>query len=384
MENHKFWKTQSIQDTSKKEKISEASIITNMTDDMFSRNPYDIPENYSWHELDPDNENDINDLFIFLYENYNTKGDDFGSFYSKESLKWYMSVPNKFNNLYICVKYKNKIVGSILCRPMCINIYDNFFPSSEASFLCIDNNIREKSLASIIIKEIMRRTYFTICNNIYYTSPLNLPNILCSSHYYHKILNIKKMMEINFITKPAVISFKSYEKLFKVSEKINTNIRKIKEEDIDKCMDLYFRHYKKYKMYQIMTIDEFKHKFIGYDNVIDTFVLEKNNEIICFVSLFYVKSRILGEINNKYTDYSIAQIYHYCYDDINLFNNFMEDVFVLMKQKNIDVINWIEQMDNKIFLNKFNFKEGSGISNYYFWNIKCPLIDNKQIGIVTL
>lgn len=384
MDNHKFWKTQSIQDTSKKEKINSPTVITQFTDDMFSKNPYDLPENYVWYNINTNNDDDINDLFNFLYNNYNNKGDTFGSFYNKESLKWFMNISklNNCNDLYLAVKYKNKMVGCILCHPIKLFLYDKIIQSAEASFLCIDNRIREKSLASIIIKEIMRRTYFNICNNIYYTSPLNLPNILCSSHYYHKILNIKKMIDVNFISKPPSISSKSFEKLFRVKDKISTNIKLMKEDNIQKCMNLYNKFYQQYKIYQIFTLDEFKNKFLSLNNVVDTYVLEKDNKIICFISLFFVKSRIFN--NDKYTDYDIAQITSYAYEDINLFNDFIEDIFILMKQKNIDVINWIEQMSNKIFLNKFNFKEGSGIINYYFWNIKCPAIENKDIGVVTI
>jgi hypothetical protein len=50
-----------------------------------------------------------------------------------------------------------------------------------------------------------------------------------------------------------------------------------------------------------------------------------------------------------------------------------------MKIKNIDVLNCINQMDNHLFLDKLNFKEGSGELHFYFWNKLCPKITNKDI-----
>jgi len=118
------------------------------------------------------------------------------------------------------------------------------------------------------------------------------------------------------------------------------------------------------------------------DNVIDTYILETENDITCMVSIFYLKSRIFN--NPKYTDYEIAQIYHYAFSNEEVFINFLNDVSVLMKQKNIDVINWIEQMSNHLFLNKLNFKHGSGELYYHFWNKKIPNITNRDIALVTL
>ena len=121
---------------------------------------------------------------------------------------------------------------------------------------------------------------------------------------------------------------------------------------------------------------------MSVENVIDTFVLEQNNDIICFVSIFYLKSRVFNNI--KHTEYNIAQIYHYSYINQDIFISFLNDIFILMKQKLIDVINWIEQMANNIFINKLNFKQGSGELYYHFWNKNCTILTNKDIALITI
>jgi glycylpeptide N-tetradecanoyltransferase len=389
MEKHKFWSTQPIQDTTKKNKIlnTEENIIdTDVIEDYttlserFTKELNSLPENFTWANINPNSNEDIDLLYNFLYENYNQKNDNFGLNYSKESLKWYISNPLYHKDMFIFVKYKDKICASIIGIPVKISMYNKIYDMNDISFLCIDKKIREKSLASIIIKEIARRACFNNRVSQFYTSPLNLPNKLTMSTTYHRPLNIKKLIDINFLPKSNSISFKSYEKLYKTKDNTTTNIRKLTLNDVDKCIEKYNEHYNKYKIYQVFDKNEFIYEFIN--NFIDTYVLEKNGFIECFVSIFYIKSRIFN--NDKYKEYDIAQIYHYFYDDVNTFTEFLGDILCLMKKKNIDVVNWVEQMDNHLVFDKLKFCKGSGEIYYYFWNRKCPNITNKDIGLVTL
>jgi hypothetical protein len=77
-------------------------------------------------------------------------------------------------------------------------------------------------------------------------------------------------------------------------------------------------------------------------------------------------------------------IYHYFYDTEENLIKMIEDVLYLMKNKNIDVVNCLNQMDNNIFINKLKFEEGSGNINSYFYNLACPEITNNQIAMITL
>ena len=382
MDKHNFWKTQPIQDTTKKEKLNGSKDVLENISHLFKSEQINLPENFVWAEINPDLDSDIDLLYNFLYENYIQKNDNTGLHYTKESLRWYLSNPKFYKNMFLFVKYKNKVVGSIVATPENISIFNKADIIFNTTFLCIDKNIREKSLGAIMIKELLRRMYYNNVKYGYYTSPLNLPNKLTLSNYYHRPLNIKKLIDIDFITKPDSISLKSFERLYKVKDKKTTNYISLRLEDINFCTEKYNEHYKKYKIYQIMDEEEFKYKFLPVDNIIDTFIIKDNNNIKCFISIFYLKSRILN--NSKYKDYDIAQIYHYFYSDENLFIDFLNDILIYLKDKNIDVVNWIEQMDNNIFFEKLKFCKGSGEIYYHFWNKSCPYITNKDIGLVTL
>lgn len=379
MESHKFWKTQSIQDTSKKEKLNECSIISKFNDDIYPEEKTKLPERYIWDILDS-SDKIIDEMYLFLYDNYVNGDDKYGGHYSKESLKWFLEAANK--NLCFCVRYNNKIVGTIIGISENISVYNKIYNISQSTFLCVDKTLRHKNLAPIFIQEMFRRLYRNNILMTYYTSFLKLPNILTSFKYYFRPLNVKKMLDLNIITKSSTISMNGFEKLYKVKDKLTTNLRLLEDKDIKNCVDKYNNYYKKYKIHQIFTQDEFKHKFLSKNNVIDSFVIEKNGIIMDFISIFYVKTRVFN--NNKYLDYSMAQIYHYFYSDEKNFIDMIDDVLYMMKQKNIDVVNCINQMDASIFLDRLKFKERLGENNFYIWNMKCLPVNSSDIALITI
>ena len=62
----------------------------------------------------------------------------------------------------------------------------------------------------------------------------------------------------------------------------------------------------------------------------------------------------------------------------------INDILLLMKQQNIDVVNCLEQMNNYLFISDLNFKQDSVKLNFYFWNKKCQTFTNKDIALITL
>lgn len=379
MESHNFWKTQSIQDTSKKEKLNECCIISQFNDDIYPEKEIKLSDGFTWDILDS-SDKIIDEMYLFLYDNYVNGDDKYGGHYSKEALKWFLEASNK--NLCFCARYNNKIVGTIIGISENISIYNKIYNISQSTFLCVDRTLRHKNLAPIFIQEMFRRLYRNNILITYYTSFLKLPNILTSFKYYFRPLNVKKLLDLNIITKTSRISINGFEKLYKVKDKLTTNLRLLEDKDIQNCMEKYNSYYKKYKIHQIFTQDEFKQKFLSKNNVIDSFVMEKKGTITDFISIFYVKTRVFN--NNKYSDYSVGQIYHYFYSDEKQFIDIIDDVLYMMKQKNIDIVNWINQMDTSIFLDRLKFKERLGENNFYIWNMKCLPVNPSDIALITI
>jgi glycylpeptide N-tetradecanoyltransferase len=116
---------------------------------------------------------------------------------------------------------------------------------------------------------------------------------ITNAKYYHRPINIKKLLDINFIAKPGNITYKTYERLYKLNDRLKLNIRKIQEKDIETCCNKLNDFNKKYKVHQRFTLDEFRHKFYYSDNIVDSYVIETDNKITDFVSIIYCVKYLL-------------------------------------------------------------------------------------------
>ena len=369
----------------RKHKLINDGATINITDNeriSLTEENINLSDNFIWYDINPKSDTDINDLYKFLYDNYNDTGDKFGLHYTIELLQWYLSNPNYFTNLFLVVKYKEKIVGSVIGIPITMSIFDKIDTFIYISFLCINKKLRSKSLCGIMTKKIIQRVYLNNLKYIYFASSLLLPAPIHYTIYYHRVLNIKKMVNIGFMSKPPEVSMKSFEQLYKTIDKLTLNLQKINENDIPKCTQQLNEFNKKYKIHQIYTEEEFKYNYLPRINTNDSYVYIKDNNILAFVSVVYLKSRIFN--NNTYSDYDIAQICNYFYNDDNIFIEMISNILLLMKQKNIDCVYCLDQMDNNLFIDNLQFKKGTGKLYFYIWNKQIDTFTNKDISLITL
>ena len=82
MESHNFWKTQSIQDTSKKEKLNECCIISQFNDDIYPEKEIKLSDGFTWDILDS-SDKIIDEMYLFLYDNYVNGDDKYGGHLNK-------------------------------------------------------------------------------------------------------------------------------------------------------------------------------------------------------------------------------------------------------------------------------------------------------------
>ena len=125
---YKFWSTQPVPQLNRECKINFGPIIKENIDNI-QKEPYNLPEGFEWKEIDLSQNNEVDKLYEFLKSNF--IGDEshlFGTEYSKDFLKWFLSPPNMFKEWLISVvkedkiKNKKKIIGFISAIPSKINI----------------------------------------------------------------------------------------------------------------------------------------------------------------------------------------------------------------------------------------------------------------------
>ncbi|KAL3320994.1 Glycylpeptide N-tetradecanoyltransferase 2 [Cichlidogyrus casuarinus] len=84
----KFWSTQPVPDFDEDSTENKAIEEDRPKKDVKST-PYQLPDNFSWSDLDLNNDEHLDELYNLLYENYVEDDDHIFRFnYSREFLKW--------------------------------------------------------------------------------------------------------------------------------------------------------------------------------------------------------------------------------------------------------------------------------------------------------
>merc|ERR1712018_332819 len=88
----------------------------------------------------------------------------------------------------------------------------------EINFLCVHKKLRSKRLAPVLIKEITRRVN---CQGIFqavYTAGVVLPTPVGTCRYWHRSLNPKKLIEVQFSHLSRNMTMQRQIKLLKLPE----------------------------------------------------------------------------------------------------------------------------------------------------------------------
>jgi glycylpeptide N-tetradecanoyltransferase len=376
MDNHKFWKTQPI-DTNTKNADKEDKPIEIVKIEDVRKDPYSLPEGFEWSNINLSNDLDIKEFCDFLNENY-LEEQNLKFAYSIESIKWMLLIPDYFPELFIAVRLSTgkKIVATICGIPMDIKVNENIMRQVEINFLCISKKLRTKRLAPVMIKEVTRRTNLRNIFQAVYTANLELPNILATSRYLLRFINVKKLVDIGF-TNINNKSMSMYEKLYKIKEP-EIKMRPIENKDLDVCFDKLNKKLMNYNLTQIFDKKTFNHYFTNKENVIYTFVLETDNKITDMISFFIIDNEILN--NTKYQNYKSAYMFYY-FNESKELNVLMDYCLYYCKQNKIDVFNMLNTYDQESIVKKCKFLEGTGFLNYYLYNYQCKPFDVNKIAL---
>lgn len=156
--------------------------------------------------------------------------------------------------------------------------------------------------------------------------------------------------------------------------------RKLESKDVQQVCTLLNEYLKKFDLAPIYETDEFAHWFLPREDVVESFVVEKDNQIIGFTSFFQLPSSVMFNPNYKsikaaYSFYNVPS------ENVNL-KSLVTDALIMAKKKDYDVFNALDLMDNKEFLQDLKFGVGDGNLHYYLYNFKCPAIVAEKIGLV--
>ncbi|XP_027344005.1 glycylpeptide N-tetradecanoyltransferase 1-like [Abrus precatorius] len=387
---HRFWETQPV---GQYKDVGDPSLPEGPIEPLtplseIQQEPYSLPHLYEWVTCDINSEEMCNEVYTLLANNYVEDNENMFRFnYSKEFLRWALQPPGYFRSWHIgvCVKSSKKLVAFITGIPVRIRVRDEVVNMAEVNFLCVHKKLRSKRLAPVMIKEVTRRVHLENMWQAAYTAGVVLPTPIATCQYWHRSLNPKKLIDVGFSRLGARMTMSRTIRLYKLPESIVTpGFRKMKIHDVPAVTRLLRNHLSQFVVAPEFDENDVGHWLLPEENVVDSFVVEcfETLEITDFVSFYTLPSTILG--NQSYSTLKAAYSF-YNVSTKTPFPQLMNDALIVAKQKDYDVFNALDVMQNESFLKHLKFGPGDGKLHYYLYNYRLrEALKPSELGLVLL
>lgn len=384
---HAFWDTQPVPSMgSENFQATDSGPIDPVKTPADVRDePYALPEAFEWHAVDVFDEKEAKEIYTLLNENYVEDDDSMFRFdYSVDFLRWALTPPGFIRNWHLGVKVKatGKLVGFITGIPASIKVNDELVSMTEINFLCVHKKLRAKRLAPVLIKEITRRVNKENVWQAVYTAGVVLPRPVAECRYYHRSLNPKKLIEVQFSHLGPRMTMARTIKLYKVPEQPQiSGMRPMEPKDMKTVHKLVTGYLNQFNLHPEFKEDELAHWMLPRKGVIFSYVRDGPNGVTDVCSFYSLPSSILG--HEKHNILNAAYSYWNVAKTVRL-DELMYDALIYAKQHDFDVFNALNVMENESFLKELKFGIGDGFLQYYLYNWKCPKIEPSGIGLVLL
>ncbi|XP_032868734.1 glycylpeptide N-tetradecanoyltransferase 2 isoform X2 [Amblyraja radiata] len=307
--------------------------------------PYTLPQGFMWDTLDMGSSEELKELYTLLNENYVEDDDNMFRFdYSPQFLQ--------------CEK---KMV--------------------EINFLCVHKKLRSKRVAPVLIREITRRVNLEGIFQAVYTAGVVLPKPVATCRYWHRSLNPRKLVEVKFSHLSRNMTLQRTMKLYRLPDTPKTaGLRPMEQKDVKSVQELLFNYLKQFELSPVMNDVEVIHWLMPRENIIDTYVVEGSEGVLTdFVSFYTLPSTVMHHPIHK--NLKAAYSFYNVHTETPL-SDLMNDALIIAKSKGFDVLNALDLMENKTFLEKLKFGIGDGNLQYYLYNWRCPDMEPEKVGLV--
>ena len=396
--DYKFWSTQPVPQFNKPLNVEFGPILQDTKIEDIQTEPYTLIEGFEWKDIDLNQTSDVDKLYEFLKSNYiDDESQLFGSDYSKDFLKWFLSPPDMYKDWLISVvkedkiKNKKKIIGFIAAIPTKLSINNTEIKMAKVCLLCVKKEFRNKRLTPVLIQEITRRINLkNIWQGVYKTF-YYLPKAFTKSQYHYRSINLKKLLDVQYTYLPNnKISIGNAIKKYELPDEPKiSGFRKMEEKDLEQIFNLILERNKKYKIHEILSIKEVEHWFLPKNNIVYTYILEdEGHKITDFCSFYSIQRTILNpnkanEAANKYKKINFAfELINYN-TSISV-KELLRSAIILAKQNNFDAYHCIDYKENVENFKELLFTEKIGKMKYYLYNFVCPETPIDDVSLMFL
>ncbi|VDC06563.1 unnamed protein product [Peniophora sp. CBMAI 1063] len=418
--DHKFWSTQPVTQFGE-EVEEEGPLEPSKPRDQVKQEPYALPKEFEWATVDLKESDQLKEVYELLSANY--VEDDQASFrfaYSPEFFQWALMPPGYHKEWHVGVRVKasRKLVAFISGVPLRLRVRGNEFDSSEINYLCVHKKLRSKRLAPVLIKEVTRQCHLKGIFQAIYTAGVVIPTPVSTCRYFHRTLNVPKLVDIKFTYVPRNMTLARMIKLYKVPGELKLasggkgegkgkgGLREMEERDVQGVWELFGRYMARFDMVPEMSVEEVRHQFmsgrgvgeVGKNKrrdkqVVWTYVVEhpETHKITDFFSFYSLPSTVINHPKHDFVE--AAYLFYYATDVAfqegadergllkHRLHDLIQDAIVVAEQAGFDVFNALTLMDNSSFLADLKFGAGDGLLNFYLYNWRTkPLSGYNAVG----
>uniref|UniRef100_A0A4W5JZ63 Glycylpeptide N-tetradecanoyltransferase n=1 Tax=Hucho hucho TaxID=62062 RepID=A0A4W5JZ63_9TELE len=339
--------------------------------------PYSLPQGFSWAPLDLGDPAVLRELCALLNENYMEEDDNTSRFdFSPEYLLWALCPPGWLPQWHCGVKVNTnqKLVGFIAAVPTNIRIYDTEKRMVQVHLLCVHKKLRSKRMAPVLIREVTRRVNLQGVYQAVYTASGVLPKPVATCRYWHRSLNPRKLIEVNF-------PISSLRGNMTVQRALKLN--RLLEVSVWLGPPLWPTQFFSFPLFLLSAGSPcmFQSLFFSNEHHPVSLAQSSGGVLTDFVSFYTMVSRVLNHPVHKGLKAAHSL---YCVSSSTPLPDLMEDTLFLAKSKGFDVFTVLDLMENTSFLEKLKFGIGDKSLHYYLYNWRCPTIGLKMVGLVLL
>eukprot|EP01056_Protomagalhaensia_sp_Gyna25_P001473 Protomagalhaensia_sp_Gyna_25__1472@NODE_174_length_4646_cov_70_358585_g136_i0_p2_GENE_NODE_174_length_4646_cov_70_358585_g136_i0NODE_174_length_4646_cov_70_358585_g136_i0_p2_ORF_typecomplete_len419_score78_06NMT/PF01233_19/1_1e65NMT/PF01233_19/8_5NMT_C/PF02799_15/2_5e57Acetyltransf_9/PF13527_7/3_3e09Acetyltransf_9/PF13527_7/7_3e03Acetyltransf_10/PF13673_7/0_013Acetyltransf_1/PF00583_25/0_15Acetyltransf_7/PF13508_7/0_38Acetyltransf_7/PF13508_7/4_4e03_NODE_174_length_4646_cov_70_358585_g136_i03196 len=383
---HRFWDSQPVPKVTDLPAIESGPVDEPKTVDQISVVPLTLPPPFEWKVTDIKNPTELTEVADLLSENY-VEDDDacFRFDYSAECLHWALTPPGYQKGWHLGVVANNKMVAFISAIPAEISVHGKVLKAAEVNFLCVHKKLRHKRLAPVLIKEITRRINLTDVWQAIYTAGIFLPKPVGESQYWHRSLNIRKLIDVGFSHLPPKQTLQIAERLLALPPHHKlTGIRLATNKDAALLYELVKEHWTKesIELHPVFNVEEIGHWLLPKEGILHSYVREVDGKITDYFSFYSLPSRVIKH-NAHYDRIEVAYCYYVIANSAPR-QELLYEALIAAKLAGFDVFNALDLAGNRETFTALKFGIGDGCLRYYLYNWKCPPMACDKISLVLL
>ncbi|XP_062381836.1 glycylpeptide N-tetradecanoyltransferase 1b [Sardina pilchardus] len=379
---YRFWDTQPVPKIG--EEVNDHGPVLEQEKCVPREEPYSLPDGFSWATLDLQNPTQLEELCVLLNENYIDEDDNTMRFvFSPQFLLWALCPPGWQCQWHCGVRVDSnqKLVGFISAIPSTIHAYDTELKTVEVNFLCVHKKLRSKRVAPVLCREMSRRVLQQRVYQAAYSASAMLPTPTATSRFWHRSLNPRKLIEVNFSSLGRNMTVQRALKLNRLPQAPKTpGLRPMRVEDGPAVQALLEGYLKRFQLRPAFSQQEALHWLLPREDVIDTFVVESPDGVVTDMLSFYTLTSVV--LNHPvHRGLKAAFCLYYAHTHTPL-SQLMEDVMVLAKGRGFDVFTALDVMENRSVMDQLKFCPADGRMHYYLYNWRCPALTTDKVGLV--